>query len=68
MNHDFESKDWADNHHHLSDAIDRLFSNIAKSLRRIYSRGPASSSKPNGPQSFKAEGHDSEVDAEQSRS
>jgi hypothetical protein len=28
MNHDFESKEWADNHHLVSDGIDRLFSHI----------------------------------------
>jgi hypothetical protein len=67
MNHDFESKDWADNHHHLSDGIDRLFAHIAKGVRQIYSRGSESSSKRNGPQSCRAEDHDGEIDAEQSR-
>ena len=32
MNHDFESKEWADHHQVLSDGIARLFSSIARTI------------------------------------
>ena len=35
MNNDFESKEWADNHHVLSDGIARLFSSMASTIFRL---------------------------------
>lgn len=38
MNHDFESKQWANNHQVLSDGIDRLFSLVGNAVRKLRSR------------------------------
>jgi hypothetical protein len=38
MNHDFESKQWADNHQVLSDGIDSLFSLVGNAVRKLWSR------------------------------
>jgi hypothetical protein len=36
MKHDFESKEWADNHHKLSEGIDGLFGLIVKLIGRMF--------------------------------
>ena len=46
MNHDFESKEWADNHHVLSDGIARLFSSIACAIIEL--RANAFATRPKG--------------------
>jgi hypothetical protein len=45
MNHDFESKEWADNHHVLSDGIARLFSSIACAIIGLRAHAFATRSK-----------------------
>ena len=35
MNHDYESKAWADNHHVMSDGIANMFSAIARGARQL---------------------------------
>lgn len=35
MNRDFESADWADSHQYLSDAIVRLFNQVAHAFQRL---------------------------------
>ncbi len=36
MKHDFESKEWADNHHKLSEGIDCLLGLIARLIGRLF--------------------------------
>lgn len=38
MNHDFESKQWADNHTVMSDGIDRLISRVAQAIRKFWAQ------------------------------
>jgi hypothetical protein len=55
MNHDFESKAWADNHHVLSDGIAHLFSSIASAIIRLKAYAfTTSSTDDNNPSSESA--------------